>query len=200
MDEPWPSASGREVHVADTLQLGELCRVLAQRVSMLQVDRGFVEPAWVDGRRRGDFVQRRNLLDAEPFINGAEVVVQLAQFARAEDHASDHRLCKEPGERDLRDARSMRLRERAHLLDDPKSMLFIEGQKIEAGETVAALLKIFPRILAGEKTARERTPDGHADIRGAQERHDLVLDIAADQRIVHLPAAKLGPAAVLWHL
>src|SRR6186997_155117 len=72
----------------------------------------------------------------------------------------------------------------------------IVGNEVETSEPIATFpLRLRPRVLPAEETAGQRTPHHHADARIAAERHDLVLEITADERVVHFRRAELGPAA-----
>ena len=57
------------------------------------------------------------------------------------------------------------------------------------------IAETLARIFAAQKAAGQRAPYRHAGAGRAQEGHKFVFEIARDQRIVHLSAGELSPAA-----
>jgi hypothetical protein len=90
--------------------------------------------------------------------------------------------------------------DRANFLDNLKAQPFVEWEKIESREPIVALAEIFARVFAAEETAGKRSPNSETEASGAHERANFMLHVPPDQRVIHLPAGKLRPAAFFLHL
>jgi hypothetical protein len=90
--------------------------------------------------------------------------------------------------------------DRANFLDNWKAQLFVEWENIESREPIVALAEIFARVFAAEETAGKRAPNSETEASGAHERANFMLHVPPDQRVIHLPAGKLRPAAFFLHL
>src|SRR5690349_20574732 len=74
----------------------------------------------------------------------------------------------------------------AQRVEHAPAQVAVDGRKIKAGTPVFGPRRVSPVVLTAEKAARERTPDQDAQARRPAEGHDLVLDVAAEEGIVHL--------------
>jgi hypothetical protein len=70
------------------------------------------------------------------------------QLGRADQHARHIAPREQPGNRGLRDARAMLVRNLAQALDQPKAVFLVERQHIESGKAVVGIRQRGARVLA----------------------------------------------------
>src|SRR5262249_43144782 len=82
----------------------------------------------------------------------------------------------------------------AEAIDNLIALLSVVWQHVKAGQPPSVTFWILASIFAAQKTARQRTPDEHTDTGVLHERHQLMLQIAADKRVVQLGSLEPGPS------
>src|SRR5690606_19637129 len=90
----------------------------------------------VDRRKRRCRVERGHFILGQRYGEAAQIVVELVRLAGAENDARDRRFRQQPGERDLRDARSVPRRDLPHPLHELEALLLVEGKEVEPGIAV----------------------------------------------------------------
>src|SRR5882757_2137314 len=80
----------------------------------------------------------------------------------------------------------MRARNGSHALDESEAVLLVEGNDVEPGIAVVRVGKTGATVLPTQETRGERAPDGEAQTITAHHRDDIPLDIATQQRVMHL--------------
>src|SRR5262249_40609616 len=114
------------------------------------------------------------------------------------DQERSHAFASEqPSQCNLRGRGVMRLADFTQLVDYSVALVAIVGQHVEAGEASTVALGVVPGVLAGEESAGERTPDQDSDARVLDKRDDLVFQVAAHERVVHLGGAESSPSVLV---
>ena len=116
------------------------------------------------GRQCACLVERRELGGLEPKSDRAEILLVLLFGARAVYHRADAGLLIHPCQRDLRDCTSAFLRD---VLDGfERLVIALVGEPIphiHLGQPAVLGRPLTRTILAGQKSAAERTPRNYAD-------------------------------------
>src|SRR5688500_11673322 len=143
-------------------------------------------PARVLRGQLRDLVQCGQLLDTEPAARRGEVVLQLRGVLRADQDARHPGLVQQPGQCHARHRRLVRLRDRLHRVDAVEGALEVHGWKIELGAPGIFWLGAIPGVLSTQESTGKRAPWQDRQLLILCERHDLALQIAASDRVVHL--------------
>src|SRR5260370_41190866 len=86
-------------------------------------------PARIFGPKRADLVERRDLRCAQRQFGGGKIVVELLNRLGSDDHAHHPLALQEPGERDPRHRRLMRLGDRRHRIADVVGPLLVNARQ-----------------------------------------------------------------------
>lgn len=84
------------------------------------------------------------------------------------------------------EGRLMSRRDHAHVIDQLEPLFFVEGEEIASRDAAVAIRQGLARVFAREKAAGKRAPDREPEPVAAHHRDDVALDIAAQQRVMHL--------------
>src|SRR5262245_44373291 len=89
---------------------------------------------------------------------------------------------------------------RLQQIDQVVAALLVVRQELETGQSGSRIaFGVRPRVLTAQEPAGEWTPHHYTDARIRAERHELVLEIAADKRVVNLRCSELAPAMSALH-
>ena len=103
--------------------------------------------------------------------------------------------CRQPGERDARDRRAVRLGDRRHRVDDVEGALLVDRREVERGAARVVAGPLPSRAnLPRQEAAGERAPHHDAEPLVLDQRHDLALEVAAGDRVVGLHRLEAGAA------
>src|ERR1019366_6243309 len=145
---------------------------------------------------RNDLVDASELIGRKPDVEGLEVVLELLDRPRADDRARYPWLLLDPGERELRQRHTPRVRKRVQLVDDGKR----RRCPTERQDGNRALVRI-PRaggngsvapVLAAEQAARDWGPGDDGEAERARHREQLAVDAPVEEVVGRL----LGHEAV----
>src|SRR6267378_4047408 len=167
----------------------------SKRFFVFHVSGHGVEPVGIDRRRGGQGVEFRECCVRQFHMDGFQIVFELVWLCSSDDDARDHLLRQQPCQCYLGDAGVALPADLAYFFDELESEFLVERQQIESGEPVFLGLQIIARVLAAQEAAGERAPHGHAEAGVLHEWNNLVLHVASQQRVVHLPAREFCPAS-----
>src|SRR5438874_2683112 len=122
------------------------------------IDSG-VEPVWVDGSWLCQFIQSGYLISTQLQGSCAQIIMELAHFARSYQDGCDVRARKQPGQCDLR-RRSVMLRANfSQFLYNSVAMFAVKRENVKACQSASISCGILACIFPCKKTTGKRTPN-----------------------------------------
>src|ERR1700722_7125919 len=153
-----------------------------------------VGEAEVDG---AGFVEGLHLVGREGDVSAGDVVLELGEFAGADDGDYRDGAVAQPCEGDLRQAFADLIGDGFQCFDDAVGALLIGQEVLHHRVAHAAVVssRIFAVIFAAENSAGEGRPGGDADVERFRHGDEFAFDGAFDQAVFDLHGDEGGPAA-----